>query len=127
MEKRVQYQYLYNLKMKRKSKFSFKAKQEEEDLIVLLLLNAMNRKPSTRSRRSFKRRRAYKRRRVNRGIDQPVARQGEEGFVGPILMDEAQEELPLVTQESFREKRDLEYDSDYEYENQPAHNLRAIE
>jgi len=123
----VQFQFLYNLKMKRKSNFSFKAKQEEEDLIVLLLLNAMKRKPSIRSRRSFKRKRAYKRRRVNRGVEQRAPRMGEAGFVGPVLMDEAQEELPLVTQESFREKRELEYDSDYEYENQPAHQTRAIE
>lgn len=121
--------------MKKKSNFSFKAKQEEEDLVVLLLLNAMNRKPSTRSKRSFKRKRAYKRRRVNRAIEAPRA--GQPGFVGPVLMDEGAEELPRsVTLESvvrdranaiYRTSRNRELpDSDDEYE-QPYHKLRAVE
>jgi len=131
----VQFQYLYNLKMKKKSNFSFKAKQEEEDLVVLLLLNAMNRKPSIRSKRFFKRKRAYKRRRVNRVIEAPRA--GEPGFVGPVLMDERTEEMPRsVTLESmvrertnaiYRTSRERELpESDDEIE-QPYHKLRAVD
>jgi len=131
----VQFQYLYNLKMKRKSKFSFKAKQEEEDLVVLLLLNAMNRKPSTRSKRSFKRKRAYKRRRVNRGIEAPKA--GEPGFVGPALMDEGGEELPrsvtldeLVRERAnaiYRTSRPRELPESDDEDNEPFNKMRAVD
>jgi len=109
--------------MKRKTNFyKAKAKQEEEDLVVLLLLNALKRKPSIRSLRSFKRKRVYKRRRAVKRVE--IQDTGG-AFIGPM---EEEEDLPgVVTQDSQGEKRALEYDSDYEYENEPAHNIRAIE